>query len=370
MKSKKTLTLVASVVLAVMLVVSGTFAWFTTQESIVNKFQTSGSPASGAALVEVFTPPEDWKPGQEVVKEVGVVNTGEAPVLTRIHFEEVLQLIKPVVADAAIFSGSKPAAAADKFPVLFDATHFSTGNGWYPVTTTADTTNLGGLKLAAAAPTNVTVLAKKVTSGTVAANNLRDAYHFTAFANITAGDYSGMKQATNINFNFDKDAKELTLTGPALGTNPETYGAIGYSAYGGKFDYAADWSVAQPDEADIVKAVTEGMAVAATIPNIDGAFIEINFDASVDNSLDDDTWFYNEDDGYFYYIGVVAPGTATTNLLKSLTLNEDAGNAYSNMDFDLIVKMSAIQNTQDAVVGAWGLADTDPIVVALTAFCE
>jgi len=356
MKNKKTLTLVASMALAVLLVVSGTFAWFTTQDSVVNKFKTSGNPASGAAIVEVFTPPEDWKPGQEVVKEVGVVNTGEAPVLTRIHFEEVLQLIKPVESETAIFAGNKPVAAADKFPVLFDATAFSSAAGWVEVTTTANAA-LKGLYLDAVVP-GVTVLAKVQTSGTVAANNLRDAYNFTAFANITAGEYAGSKQKINVAFDFDKDTKELSL------------GTVGFAVYGGKHAFDADWSSDKPATADIVKAVTEGKAVTAAVPSIDGAFIEINFDASVATTRAAGTWFYNDADGYFYYIGAIAPGTATSNLLKSLTLNAAADNAYSNMDFDLIVNMSAIQNTQDAVIGAWGLAANDPIVLALTPFCE
>ena len=359
MRSKKKLTLVASLTLAVLLVISGTFAWFTAQDSVINKLKTTDSPA-GAEIVEVFTPVDDWKPGQTVAKEVGVVNTGESPVLTRIHFEEILKLMKPAAAEVSVFNDTM--ADAGKLPVLFDAGAYynSTAgiNGWYVVTTTANTANLGGLKLAAAAPADVVVLAKMATTGDVSSNNLRTAYNFTAFAVIPAGtDYEARYQKIEVEFNFDKAEKELDLAN------------IGYMTYGGKYEFDANWPNAKPFEADIVKSVTEGLAAATLYPDINGSYIQLNYGAAVNDTLDTGTWFYNEADGYFYYIGKLMPGTATANLLSSLTLNAAAGNAYANMDFDLIVNMDAIQNTQDAVIGVWNLP-AGSLLTALTAFCE
>ena len=364
MKNKKILVLAMALTLAVVMVLSGTFAWFTTNDSVINKLKTSDSPA-GAEIVEVFTPPTNWKPGQEIAKEVGVVNTGEAPILTRIHFEEVLRLIKPATAEAAVFSGPVAVAAADKIPVMSNAGVYTTANGWYPVTTTAST-DLDGLKLSAAVPAGMKVFAKMTTTGSVASNNLKVAYSFVTYGEITTGGYAGKKQHTNAAYDFDSDLRVLTVRGPGSD-------ALGFMTYAGKVENIADWSLAADKPAAFANtktSVAENKAKLAAVPGI-ANYIELNYDA-VDsaNAIAAGKWWYNTADGYFYYVGKVDAGTATANLLKSLTLNKAAGNEYANMDFDLVVKMDAIQNTKDAVIGVWGLTDGTPIVTALTAFCE
>ena len=53
-------------------------------------------------------------------------------------------------------------------------------------------------------------------------------------------------------------------------------------------------------------------------------------------------WWYNEKDGFFYFIGVVEPGEATPLLLDAISMSPAAGKDYSHMAFDLTVKMEAI----------------------------
>ena len=59
-------------------VVGGTLAWFTSQDSVTNTFNTGSSNdenGKGIKIVEKFTPPTDMLPGDEVNKDVQVSNT-------------------------------------------------------------------------------------------------------------------------------------------------------------------------------------------------------------------------------------------------------------------------------------------------------
>lgn len=59
-------------------VVGGTLAWFTSQDSVKNTFNTGASNdenGKGIKIVEEFTPPTDMLPGDEVNKDVQVKNT-------------------------------------------------------------------------------------------------------------------------------------------------------------------------------------------------------------------------------------------------------------------------------------------------------
>ena len=59
-------------------VVGGTLAWFTSQDSVKNTFNTGASNdenGNGIKIVEELTPPTDMLPGDEVNKDVQVKNT-------------------------------------------------------------------------------------------------------------------------------------------------------------------------------------------------------------------------------------------------------------------------------------------------------
>ena len=104
--------------------------------------------------------------------------------------------------------------------------------------------------------------------------------------------------------------------------------------------------------------------------------LKLVFGTAFDNSASvagvaNNKWWYNEADGYFYYLGAVAPGTTTENLLEKVTLSEDAGKEYGLLEYDLIVLLEAIQNTTDAVKSAtgWNINDTSDIYTKLAGYC-
>ncbi len=59
-----------------------TFAWFTSKDEVTNRLTATAD--YGVSLVEDFTPPKDMTPGQEVNKDVSVVNTGSVDSFVRV----------------------------------------------------------------------------------------------------------------------------------------------------------------------------------------------------------------------------------------------------------------------------------------------
>jgi len=67
-------TLIGAVCVAAVIMAGSTFAWFTSSDEVTNRL--SASADYGVSIVESFTPPNNWIPGQEVKKDVYATNTG------------------------------------------------------------------------------------------------------------------------------------------------------------------------------------------------------------------------------------------------------------------------------------------------------
>lgn len=76
--------LIAIVLIAIVGVIGGTLAVFTSQTSLSNMFSVG---KYSTETEETFTPPTDWKPGQEITKQVFVRNTGDYVIAVRAKLE-------------------------------------------------------------------------------------------------------------------------------------------------------------------------------------------------------------------------------------------------------------------------------------------
>lgn len=74
--------------LAAVALIGGTFAYFTQTSMIDNPFDTAYYQTE---VIEEFTPKKDWKPGEEVNKDLYVKNTGSSSVVVRVKFQEIWQ---------------------------------------------------------------------------------------------------------------------------------------------------------------------------------------------------------------------------------------------------------------------------------------
>lgn len=97
---------------------------------------------------------------------------------------------------------------------------------------------------------------------------------------------------------------------------------------------------------------------------LDSSLIHLNFGDNLGNTSG--KWIQKtdavkgvNDAGYYYYDGVVAPNTSTSNLLESVTLSKDASNIYKNLKFDVEVEAEGVQAANGAVNEAWTTAPSE-----------
>ena len=79
--SKEKRVLVASLGIAAVVAAGSTFAWFTSQDEVTNRL--SANAAYDVSVIETFTPPTNWIPGQKVNKDTAAVNTGNIPAFVK-----------------------------------------------------------------------------------------------------------------------------------------------------------------------------------------------------------------------------------------------------------------------------------------------
>jgi len=369
---RKPLILATAIVLALVTIVGATFAWFTANDSVKNRLATKDALAN-VHIQETFVEPDDWKPGQTITKEVAVADVGSAPALVRVSFKEDLTVNQPPVGEATIFTDAMENAT--KKPLLFDNTAYA-GPEWVEVTTTANAT-MGGIKLAADySPVKVYAMYVAPSTPTPPGGSI-GSYSFVMWAPIagmtntpanvgdgTGTELNGKLQAIKFDRVWNGDTKTLTLNN------------ISYMTYPAPINQLADWSAAKPATADIGKSVAEGLINAmAAVSGKYPSNIQLNYNNATPGGVaatpTAGSWYYNANDGYFYYIGLVMPGTITPYMLKSLLLKGDAdSDNYANMTFELEVVMKAIQHTKDAVDTEWSLSSNAALETAIHALCE
>lgn len=82
---KKTMPIIALVLIAGIMIVGGTIAYFTSGADFLNIFQTK---KYNTELTEIFKSPENWTPGTTTEKLVQVKNTGDIPLVARVSLTE------------------------------------------------------------------------------------------------------------------------------------------------------------------------------------------------------------------------------------------------------------------------------------------
>ena len=357
-KQHKPLILAGALALAIVTVLSATFAWFTASDSATNRLKTQDALAN-VSIQETFVPPDNWKPGQTVTKAVAVANTGTAPALARVSFNELMS----VNALASGVSTPWNPASTTTAPLLTDVSQYTTANGWalYAGPTTAN-----GNVTVTGAPSPATQVYVKYVSAAVS-GNATDSWSFAVVAPITSGALAGSYQAVTYDTSWDSSTKTETISNLAYGT----YNTTSQSPSTG-----VDWTVAKPAVSAIDFSQAEAQINTQNTPFKDNykQNIMLNYNTAYlfNSTPTANDWYYNPSDGYFYFIGLVQPGTTTPDLLRSLTLDPNASaDYYSNLDYTLNVNMQALQDTKAAIDAEWTtVAGNSSLQTALYALCE
>ncbi|MDR1806070.1 MAG: hypothetical protein LBQ80_04800 [Clostridium sp.] len=374
MRKNKTIILVMALLLSALTICSAaSFAWFTAKDEKTNHLESYGGDGN-VELVDIFDEsapllPEDASNSASgVEKQVGAVNTGKVPAFVRISFAEALTKLssQEPLSSATAYSGTD--YAAGKLPHVYADEAFAAGgayDGWQtPISNTGAVEDLT-LNLPSELKSKVTLLynVTKLNGG----NHLE----FVAYLTITgltgdAAKYNGQKQVVELEYALTKgtdpsveDDYDVLVTAPSSGAYKywqrdaevkDKLAALLPSH--APFDNDTDYPVSTPAAADITAGVLASRA---------DSLIKLGLGANVKTAVaaaSKGDWVYNEDDGYFYYIGVLGAGQQTSSwLLSKVLLDSSAGNAYAHLDYKLTPILDGLQATDEAL-SAWGLDPT------------
>lgn len=407
-KKKKLLAIAA--LLALIAVISGTFAWITSQQQRINRVESAAVVDDSVTVNEKWEP-KPMVPGTEATKEVSVTNTGNANVFVRVSYEEVL---KHLASKGVISHGDKDVAGAkydpdadhaltDPVPVKYSADKISAANGFSEVTdpstqvtglepntklfvkgglTVDPTTNERSVSYEAVvvheyAPGEYQAMQYTVTPTEAIPDRALAAkdWEFTV-SDLKYSYYAGGYQNAVVNWaESSLPDKDNNKTGNALlGTTGNRHG-VDYDYTASTLGVAIPGPTKATDSDQIPLANEEIKGVQADKKGLGTNYIRIGYGTAI-TKIDDlsaTSWIYNEEDGWFYYTEPLKPSATTPDLLKKLIYDKDLGGEYTNATYDLVVKMEAIQATEEALkdTSGWGLGSaaddstTDKIVQKL-----
>lgn len=298
-KNKK--VLVASAILAAMIVASSSFAWFTSKDEVVNRLTAENKYA--VTVTEDFTPPSNWIPGQVVKKEAGAINTGNIDAFVKLTLSN----------EMALTTYDTPEAFTDENVSKY-------------VTLSADEVKSlqAGGRLACKAGTTVAEADKRTGTGFVPTAGEAGLY---IFERVTA-------------YNDDGSVKTLTYSGYYFDGTDKYYSLANITAPAGDVTTFSAEVQTKKTETVTPELSYENNKLVATYGDGD-AKITINI------ALDTANWT-NNNITEFYYNHILAAGAETGNLVKSVEIDKTVKNAaYITMDYSLKVTADSVQVTQD-----------------------
>jgi hypothetical protein len=324
---------------AVMVMIGSTFSWVTSSAQKANKF--TGEIGLTAVIIEDFERQNDWQPGTDLTKTVSVHNEGKSPGFARISFEEITKLFK--ASDI-----SEPFADADETGITPEYCLPSKWDTWKNADTVFDSVVFLEGSNPAVLESGVTVKVKESTAGI-------HRYQYAIYQEVDGGQAYRRMTAQ-----FNAGSGTLTVLNPRY---------WGYRNIGSTLIEAA-WGL--NNETNAVLSPPPAANIKNLLTDSDKK-ITINYahliTALTDKDTDKGQWFYNEDDGFFYYIGKIASNDFSSTLMTGLTLDAGADISYSLMNLQLIINLQALQTNADALVTEWGLDSDERLYEILSSFC-
>lgn len=318
MKNKKSIVLMTAV-LALALVVAGTFAWFSSTDSIENVMSMD---TFDVTLTEAFDPDVPINPGSNITKDVKISNHGNMAVVVRVRFEEALSLLtmdsaknKPEVtftASASADAGQIPVKISDEMIAAYIAAGYAEYN-----------TN---------APPGISILSKTTTAA-----NGNPVYTYMGYVTNT-------KQIVNLVLQGDDKSAPTGFT-VTYGYHTEKPTALTGIIHGKTGEDVKLDTYLGPTFHDSVELIfynnvqTDGQALEAST-----------------------TW-YLCDDGYFYYTKKLEGNSFSEGLLASVDMKPAMANDMQGATYKLTPVMEAVQLNHEAVKAIWAdLATNYPSV--------
>lgn len=334
-KDKK--VLIGALGIAAVIAAGSTFAWFTSSDEVTNRLTASAD--YGVSITETFTPPEEWLPGQEINKDVAAVNTGNLSALVKLEFEGALTL--KAEGDGVAVSGF---ASADKDTLdkltAADVTSLQAG-GYLAVAPEGVDTGIVGTDFDA---TEDDVPGLYLFRREIKVDDETTTYDYSGYY-YDGDDYYGLQTIDDVDDdgNAVRTVDVLRDKGATL-TEADITG-IKLKNFEDKVIPADDsqitWDYTKVDSDNVAILTYHPTGATNTAKDI---VVNVNLTNLGDGTAADE-WQYLDGKG-FYYTNDVEPGQPTNKLIDSVSLDESVqAGAYTNMDFDLTVKLNSVQVT-------------------------
>ena len=326
-KRNRKSVLIASCVLAGLIVAGSTFAWFTSRDEVVNKI--SASNEYNVVAKEDFTPPDNWIPGQTVKKEAGAVNTGNVPAFVKATVSGNIVLTQK--AENMATSGTD---FKDKAEELSRDEVISKQAGGLLVYSGTEIENGTQVKTVQAAD--------KIDSGSVYATEAG----YYIFARSTTQNDSGKTTAVVYEGYYYDGEKFYDIDIKVDDSGKVSAGILqaeSVTINADKLQYSFN------DDGTVRVTYTGADETAGTADDI-MIDIELSENVSKDDTKDW-TVSLNEADqsnAVFYYNKLLEGGAATANIISAVTLDSKVQNdAFYAMDYNLNFKIESAQLVND-----------------------
>lgn len=372
--------LVASCVMAALIVGASTFAWFTSSDEVTNRLTASSN--YGVSITEDFTPPEDWLPGQTVKKEVAAVNTGNVDAFVRMWLEGEMKLIKEDSAGKSVtdFATANITNVNDTTLSAVKLSKKDEDGTYYRVLSVDDRKALQTGELAySPSYTNGAGAVNKINSESFAPSEVgiylfRRSYNLAGDGSIdtTTIEYSGYyydgtdcyalqtKDDSTVGGGVDGKGGNVYVKGMtgAYGSDASTgfaakaagvklFSASGSTLSNDRLSWkytasptaaASPFGTTNPYFTVAQSGATGTLAVNIELQNVGTGSAQWTYSDGEGNT--NDTFYYNDD----------LEGGATASLLvKNVQLDDGASqNDYITFDFDLNVNLESVQVTKDS----------------------
>lgn len=396
--NKKKKLLAAAAVLAIIAMMSGTFAWLRDRDERVNR-TTSAAVVDGSVTVEEIWKPKPITAGMEAEKKVSILNSGSSKVFVRASYEEVLKHLEG--AGQETYSGSDVAGA--KYTPGQSEPHIPIRYPGDSVINDASFTEVPTGQVTGGLPTGVRLFVKGQRETNPSTGDEERVFEVKIMHEYATGEYqkmdvepvvaneNGSTQAedwtftlNNVTYGYYENGYKYTVANWAESSIPNLAGTqTGHALLGthettDKYGYEYDYREAtlginplpNPNpiaagDADRLPTpgLTDTRGVQTDLAGLGKNEIRIKYgvDIVTPSTLSDGKWVYNPADGWFYYTVALEGGQRTPNLMESIIFSDTMGKEYTNTTYDLIVKMEAIQAKNGALSSdtGWDMDTTD-----------
>jgi len=364
-KNRKVLVTI-SIVLALVIGASATFAWVTSKNQIANEFKNKGFSKGNGLVVSEEEEEFEWEEfGATEDKHVSIVNTGESPMLARVTFEEMIKLLGN---DGKVTRSNSATPAAGMLRVPFNSASLT---GWIEISAPSS-----GITFVPALSTAAPGV-KVYKLGSV----YKASYEYTEGSppetKYQLVDFTGKLNPAGDTMTWDNTNADLTKRGVQYLYYTE--GTAVFDSWNDEHNYEP-WALPTP----LFNPLTQIAGSPASPADSTVRPADVHFEYNTTDVVTSiagalatyqNKWYYNAGDGYFYYMGVIPGGGSTPDLLEGVTLDGGADQLlWQKYEYTLVVCVEGLQANVEALTdtdatgaaAGWQLSNA-ALIAALTA---